>query len=390
MHYPANAATDPAASVRKASDFRTAVPTIGVEEEYLLLDPLTAKPAAVADTVAAHLEGSAHVARGDIQRELLSCQIETATSVCSTLTEAEESLLNFRRNLDAAARKSGVRAAATATAPRIDDSYPEVTDKLRYHQLKASAKGIVADQFINGQHVHVEVPDKETGVQVLNRIRPWLPTIVALSGNSPFWQDRDSGFASWRTISYRRWPLQGCPPLFADAADYERRIQRLVDTSVIIDRGVLTWIARLSDHYPTVEVRAADVQLRAQDAVLLAALIRGLVCTATAEAERGLPCPEPDPEVLDAAVWQAGRAGMSGQLIDPLAGVLLPAETILAQLVRHIRPALEEAGDTVWVDASLARMHAEGTGAERQRRAMEQGGVPALLDLYATSLTAEP
>ncbi|MCG2622658.1 glutamate--cysteine ligase [Arthrobacter sp. I2-34] len=384
MHHPANAAAAAATGARQV------VPTIGVEEEYLLLDPHSAKPAAVADTVAAYLEGSAVVARGDIQRELLSCQIETATSVCSTLTEAEESLLNFRRSLAAAARKAGVRAAATATAPSIDESFPEVTDKPRYHQLKASAKGIVADQFINGQHVHVEVPDRETGVQVLNRIRPWLPAIIAVSANSPFWQGRDSGFASWRTINYRRWPLQGCPPVFADAADYERRIQRLVDTSVIIDRGVLTWIARLSDHYPTVEVRAADVQLRAQDAVLLAALIRGLVSTAAAEAARGLPCPEPDAEVLDAAVWQAGRHGMAGKLIDPLAGVLLPAEMVLAQLLRHIRPALEEAGETEWVDASLAEVRADGTGAERQRKAMEQGGMPALLDLYANSLTAEP
>ncbi|MFD1211184.1 glutamate--cysteine ligase [Arthrobacter sp. GCM10027362] len=386
MHFPVTAAPQ----VRNAPAPRGTIPTIGIEEEYLLLDPHTAKPMAVADAVAAHLEGSAQVARGDIQRELLSCQIETATSVCSTLTEAEEYLLNFRRNLDAAARKSGARAAATATAPRIDESYPEVTDKLRYHQLKASAKGIVADQFINGQHVHVQVPDKETGVQALNRIRPWLPAIVALSANSPFWLDRDSGFASWRTISYRRWPLQGCAPLFADAADYERRIQRLVDTSVIIDRGVLTWIARLSDHYPTLEVRAADVQLQAQDAVLLAALVRGLVATAVAEALAGQPCPAPDAEVLDAAVWQAGRHGMSGRLIDPLAGVLLPAAEVVSQLLRHIRPALEEAGDAEWVDASLARVQAEGTGAERQRRAMEQGGLPALLDLYAASLTAEP
>ncbi|NKX54508.1 glutamate--cysteine ligase [Arthrobacter sp. E918] len=365
------------------------MPTIGVEEEYLLLDPLSGLPAAVADSVAAHLEDSAQVARRDVQRELLSCQIETATSVCSTLTEAGESLLKFRRSLDAAARKSGVRAAATATAPRIDESYPAVTDKLRYHQLKASAKGIVADQFINGQHVHVQVPDRETGVQALNRIRPWLPAIVALSANSPFWQDRDSGFASWRTISYRRWPLQGCPPLFADAADYERRVQRLVDTSVIIDRGVLTWLARLSDHYPTIEVRAADVQLEARDAVLIAALVRGLVSTAVAEAAGGRQCPEPDAEILDAAVWQAGRQGMAGRLIDPLAGVLLPAEDVLGQLLRHIRPALEEAGDDEWVDASLARILADGTGAERQRRSMEHGGLPALLDLYATSLTAE-
>jgi glutamate---cysteine ligase / carboxylate-amine ligase len=363
--------------------------TLGIEEEYLLLDPETALPAPQADRVAAYMEGSLQVARDDIQRELLNCQIETATPVCTTLTEAEESLLNFRRQLESAARKSNVRAAATGTAARIEDHYPQLTDKRRYHELKASAKGIVADQFVNGQHVHVSVPDKESGIQALNRIRPWLPVIVALGANSPFWLDRDSGFASWRIVHYRRWPVQGCAPLFADAADYERRIQRLVDAGVIIDRGVLTWLARLSDHYPTLEVRAADVQLEAQDAVLIAALVRGMVVTALEAEEAGRDYPVPDVELLDAAVWQAGREGLSDRLIDPHSGVLLPARDVVNLLVRTIRPALEAAGDAEWVDASLKRVWAEGTGAERQRRAMERGGIPALMDLYSRSLAAE-
>lgn len=363
--------------------------TLGIEEEYLLLNPETGLPVPEADRVAEYLEGSLHVARDDIQRELLNCQIETATPVCTTLTEAEESLLNFRRQLDSAARKAEVRAAATGTAARIEDDYPQLTDKQRYHELKASAKGIVADQFVNGQHVHVSVPDKETGVQVLNRIRPWMPAIVALGANSPYWLGRDSGFASWRIVHYRRWPVQGCTPIFADAADYERRIQRLVDAGVIIDRGVLTWLARLSDHYPTLEVRAADVQLEAQDAVLIAAVVRGLVMTALQDEEAGKDYPVPDVELLDAAVWQAGREGLSDKLIDPHSGVLLPARDVVNLLVRTIRPALEEAGDSAWVDASLQRIWTEGTGADRQRRAMQSGGQPALMDLYARSLTAE-
>ncbi|TJY71227.1 YbdK family carboxylate-amine ligase [Arthrobacter sp. CAU 1506] len=364
--------------------------TLGIEEEYLLLDPTTGMPVPMADKVAENLEGSLHVARGDIQRELLTCQIETATAVCATLTEAEESLLNFRRELDAAARKTGVRAAATGTAPRIQDDYPEVTDNQRYHQLKASAKGIVADQFVNGQHVHVSVPDKEAGVQALNRIRPWMPAVVALSANSPYWLDRDSGFGSWRIVHYRRWPVQGCAPVFRDAADYERRIQRLVDSGVIIDRGVLTWLARLSDRYPTLEVRAADVQLEAQDAVLIAAVIRGLITTVLADEAASRTFLQPEPELLDAAVWQAGRQGLSDRLVDPESGLLLPARDVVGMLLRYIRPALEDEGDSAWVDASIERLFATGTGAERQRKAMETGGLPALMDLYATSLTAEP
>lgn len=363
--------------------------TLGIEEEYLLLDPQTGLPVNRADDVAKLLQISPHVNNDDVQRELLNCQIETATPVCDTLTEAEESLLNFRRQLHTAAHKNGVRAAATGTAPRIDDSYPELTNKPRYHQLKTSAPGVVGDQFVNGLHVHVAIPDKETGVQALNRIREWLPALVALSANSPFWLDRDSGFASWRVIHYRRWPIQGCTPIFKDANDYEHRIQRLLDTGVIIDRGVLTWMARLSDTFPTLEVRAGDAQLEAQDSVLLGALVRGLVSTAVTDATEDKPYRIPDEELLDAAMWQAARRGLTDQLVDFQSEHLVPAANQLDALVRHIRPALEDEGDDGWVAAGLRTAFERGTGAHRQRQAMEQGGMPALLDLYGSSLTAE-
>ena len=363
--------------------------TLGIEEEYLLLDPVSGLPVYQANEVQALLEQSPTIDAEDVQRELLSCQIETATPVCHTLTEAEESLLHFRRRISAAARKAGVRATGSATAPRIESAYPTLTDNQRYHQLRESARGIVADQFVNGLHVHVGIPDKESGVQALNRIRPWLPVITALSTNSPFWLDRDSGFASWRVVHYRRWPIQGCPPVFVDAADYERRIERLVATGVIIDRGVLTWMARLSDAYPTLEVRAGDAQLEAQDSVLLAALIRGLVSTAVRDAEAGLPFLDPDPELLDAAMWQAARHGLTADLVDLETATLIPAREQLDRLLAYTAEAIEAEGDTEWVAAGLATVWARGTGAERQRQAMEAGGMASLLDLYSSALTAE-
>ncbi len=363
--------------------------TLGIEEEYLLLDPQSGLPANKAEQVAEHLHVSNRIHEDDIQRELLDCQIETATPVCHTLTEAEESLLNFRRQLHDAARKSGVRAASTGTAPRIEDAYPTLTDKPRYHQLKRSAPGVVGDQFVNGIHVHVAIPDQEAGVQALNRIREWLPVITAMSTNSPYWMDRDSGFCSWRVIHYRRWPVQGCTPLFKDAADYQRRIQRLIDTGVIIDSGVLTWIARLSDHYPTLEVRAGDAQLEAQDSVLLAGLIRGLVTTAVADAVADRPYRTPNDELLDAALWQAARNGIGNQLVDFQSEKLVPAQNQIDALIRHIRPALEDEGDLDWIHAGLKTLHERGTGADRQRTAMNDGGLPALIDLYGSTLGAE-
>ncbi len=364
--------------------------TLGVEEEYLLLDPVSGLPMDVASEVQDILETTPEIGPEEIQRELLSCQIETATPVCETLTQAEESLLNFRRKFAEAAGRVGSLGAATGTAPWIRPEYPELTDKPRYEELRASAPGIVGDQFVNGLHVHVGVPDQERGVQALNRIRPWIPLLTALSVNAPFWLGRDSGFGSWRVIHYRRWAVQGIPPYFADAADYERRISRISATGAILDRGVLTWVARLSDTFPTLELRACDVQLEAQDTVLLGALTRAVVATALVEAEADTPPLRPDPELLDAALWQAARDGLEGTLVDLSAAEPVPAHGLLDTFLEYVGPALEAEGDTEWVHAGLATLRERGTGAERQRRALRNGGTDALLALYRDTLVFEP
>lgn len=361
--------------------------TLGLEEEYLLLEPASGLPAHRATEVQGLLEAVPEIGEDEIQRELLSCQIETATPVCETLAQAEESLLNFRRTFADAAARAGTLGAATGTAPWIRQGYPELTDKQRYEDLRATAPGIVGDQFVNGLHVHVGVPDQERGVQALNRIRPWIPLLTALGVNSPYWLGRDSGFGSWRVIHYRRWAVQGVAPYFADAADYERRITAISATGAILDRGVLTWVARLSDRYPTLELRACDVQLEAHDAVLIGALTRALVVTALQEAETDAAPLVPDPELLDAALWQAARDGMEHHLVDLATAERVPARQHLAAFLDHVGGALEAEGDTAEVTAGLAVLAERGTGAERQRRAMREGGVESLLGLYGRTLT---
>lgn len=363
--------------------------TLGIEEEYLLLDPTSALPAWAGTEVSGHMAGAGRVASDDVQRELLSCQLETATPVCDTLAEAGASLLAFRKELAAAALKAGTRAAASGTAPRFEPGMPQLTDKRRYHQLKESAQEIVADQYVNGLHVHVGVPDREAGVQVLNRIRRWIPAVIALAANSPLWLDRDSGFASWRTINYRRWPVQGCPPDLRDANDYDRRVKRLLDIGAIIDTGVVTWVARLSENYPTIEVRAADVQLEVEDTLALAGIIRALVVTALNDHDAGRPYLNPDEELVDAAIWQAARHGLTGDLVRIKYGKLAPARSVVEVMLDHIGPALDEAGDSSAVVRGVGRFFEMGTGAERQRAAMDRGGLPALIDLYTKSLVSQ-
>ncbi|MFD7169691.1 carboxylate-amine ligase [Streptomyces violascens] len=353
--------------------------TIGVEEEYLLLDPVTGHPVPLSEEVrrAAGLEALAE--EDEVQLELLQAQVEAATPVCGSLAEVAGHLLRLRHALGTAAERAGCRLAATAAAPVSGAGTVPVTDKRRYLELRKQGGHLIDGMLINGMHVHVGMPDRGTGVAVLNRLRVWLPTLLAMSANSPFWDGNDTAFASWRTPVFSRWPVSGPPPPFADLEDYERRTDALVASATIADAGQLYWQARLSERYPTLEVRCMDVQLRVDDAVMLAGIVRALAATAIREQKDAVPEPVCPPELLQAAMWHAARHGLGTTLLD-LAGRPRPAGDVLVQLARHIAPALAEHGDGRHVDPLLHRLLREGTGADRQRHVLAEGGLPALID----------
>ncbi|MET7359898.1 glutamate--cysteine ligase [Streptomyces sp. NPDC005562] len=356
--------------------------TIGVEEEYLLLDPDTCLPVPVGERVRAAAGLGPIAEDGEVQPELLQAQVEVATPVCTDLDEVGGHLLRLRHAVGTAAEKFGCRIAACGVAPFRAASPVPVTRVARYLALRTHAPQLVDENLVNGMHVHAAVPDKETGVEVLNRIRVWLPVLVAMSANSPLWDGNDTGFASWRTVVFGRWPVSGPPPHFASLDDHDSRVRSLLDTGSITDVGQLYWQARLSERYPTIEVRCADVQLRADAAVMFAGLVRALTATALREQKAGTPAPRCPPELLQAANWHAARHGLSGLLIDPT-GRARRAGDVLCMLLDHLAPALQEAGDTREVTALVHRLLQEGTPADRQRRALAEGGPPALAELLA-------
>ncbi|WP_404962064.1 glutamate--cysteine ligase [Streptomyces sp. 147326] len=361
--------------------------TVGVEEEYLLVDPDTGLPVprGAAVRVAAGLDPVS--AEDDVQAELLQAQVEVATPVCTDLGEIGGHLLRLRHAVGSAAEATGCKAALTAAAPVKGATPVPVTPVPRYLAMRTHAARLVDEQLITGMHVHVGIPDRAQGVDVLNRIRVWLPTVLAMSANSPLWEGHDTGFASWRTVVFGRWPVSGPTPVFRDDADYDLRAAELVESGVIADTGQLYWHARLSEKYPTVEIRCADVQLRADDAVMFAGIVRALVATALGEAARGVPAPSCTQEMMQAATWQAARHGVGGPLVGP-DGARLEARAAVALLVRHIRPALDEAGDLREVTSLVHRLLRDGTAADRQRRALWEGGMPALIDLITNQSTA--
>ncbi|MFJ7071939.1 glutamate--cysteine ligase [Streptomyces sp. NPDC098781] len=358
--------------------------TLGVEEEYLLLDPVTGLPVPLAEKVRAAVGLAPFVADEEVQSELLQAQVEVATPVCDSLEEVEGHLLRLRHAVAAAAERHGCRLAPCGTSPLRRSRPVAVTDKARYRAMRSQAPQLVAEQLVNGMHIHVAVPGREEGLQVMNRLRVWLPTLTAMSANSPLWDGHDTGFASWRTVVFGRWPVSGMPPYFQDVPDYDRRVQRLLKSGLISDIGQLYWLARLSARYPTIEVRCMDVQLRVDDAVMFAGLVRALVRTELDAVAAGTPAPECAPELLRAGLWHAARHGLSDTLVD-LDGNTRPVGEVLDQLMRHVAPALDAFGDTGRVTSLIQRLRQEGTGADRQRAAVAEGGFGALSDLIAAN-----
>lgn len=353
--------------------------TFGVEEEYLLIDPATGFAVGASEAVRA-ATGSTTV----VDTELLQVQVEIATPVCESLDEVRAHLVRLRGGVAAAAAQSGCRIAAVGTAP-LGRGSALVTKGERYRAIADSAPQLAYEMMINGMHVHAGVPDRAVGVAVANRLRPWLGVLIALSANSPFWNGHDTGFASWRSIQFERWPVSGPPHWFESVEEYDERAAALLASGVILDVHQLYYLARISDRWPTVEVRACDVQLTVDDAVVLAGLTRALVETALSDELAGAIEPRMHQELVRASTWGAARYGLAGELLDPLDRVLRPAADVVARLVEHAGAALRRAGDLDLVSDGVNRLLVEGTGAERQRAACAAGGMAAVTDLLVSA-----
>lgn len=345
--------------------------TIGVEEEFVLLDPATLAPVARADEALRALRQRTGDA-GRVTPEFFPSQIEYASPVCTSAAELAASLSAFREALAGWADRAGVVAAAVGTPFQVVAG-AEVTAEDRFRDIAGRFGRIVPDHQINGLHVHVSVGDRDRAVRAMNTLRPWLPVLLALSANSPFWAGEDTGFASWRAIHGRRWTTHGIPPRFRDAEDYQARVSALVGVGGTSDAGTINWVVRPSERFPTVETRVFDAQLDVGHSVALAVLLRAVLAADPT-------IPSLTPELLDAAYWHAARDGLDGDLLDPVRGDLRGAKEVVGELLGVAGPGLDREGDAALVQESVERILNEGNGATHQRRARRCGGVPGLAE----------
>ncbi|MEU2236930.1 carboxylate-amine ligase [Streptomyces vietnamensis] len=359
---------------------------MGVEEEFHVIDAESGALTPRADAVLERL--SRH--KDEFTRELPRSVVESNSGVHASPDELYTDLSASRRLLDAAASSQGLAVMAAGTSPIARLGAVRATDAPRYLAMAEDYRRVADEQLICGAQVHVDVPDRDTAVRALCVLNPWVPALLALSASSPYWLGTDTGYASWRSMIWQRWPTSGPTGCFSDAADYDAAVDELIGSGVISDAGMVYYDVRPSEHLPTLELRVCDACPRVETVVLVAVLFRALVVDACArvEAAGGERCTDRH-EWLRAATWRAARSGLEGDLVHPATRRPAPAPEVVRAMLHHLRPTLEAYGDWETARGLAEEALARGSAAHRLRRVAADADLLAGVDLFLAETRGE-
>jgi glutamate---cysteine ligase / carboxylate-amine ligase len=345
---------------------RSAPFTLGVEEELQLVG------ADSFELTSRYAEVFGEAARTDerIKPELLQSTVEVATVPARTVGAAIAEARELRRRASDEAEAQGVAVISAGTHPFSRYEHQDVTDKPRYAELLESLQWAVERQLIFGLHVHVGLESAEQAIAVANALRTWLPELLALSANSPFWQGRDTGLASTRSKVFDAMPRSGIPPAFASFEEFEQLVDRGVRTGSWDDYTFIWWDLRPHPRLGTIEIRICDAQTRLESTAVIVALVQSLVATLAERYDREGSLPiEPRP-LIEENKWRAARFGLEATLVDLERDEERPARSALRALAELATPAARRLGcadELALLDALLER----GDGASEQRTAYD-------------------
>ena len=356
--------------------------TMGVEEEYLLVDRDSMALAAVPD---AFMKACQDDLGEQVSPEFLQCQIEIGTRVCETIAEVREDLRHLRACISKHAAAHNLAPIAVSCHPFSDWKNQQFTDKDRYEQLERELEGVARRMLICGMHVHVGVEEDAQRIDLMPQLSYFLPHLLALSTSSPFWQGDDTGLASYRLSVFDNMPRTGLPPSFSSWTEYERTTGTLIDLGVIEDTTKIWWDLRPSDRYPTLETRICDVQPRMEDTLALAALTQAIVRMLTRLRDRNLRWRAYDRFLISENRWRAQRYGVTEGLIDFGERRIRPFDDLFDELIGMLAEDAEALGCLDEI-ASLRDVVAKGTSSSRQREihaaaAQDQGGMAVVRHL---------
>lgn len=336
--------------------------TVGIEEEYQIIDPVTRDLTPGFDA----LVTSDDAVLADVKAELHQCQVEIGTKVCHSIAELRSELTTLRGLVIKAAKQHGLTIASAGTHPFSNWMNQEMTPKERYLGVKAELQDLAHRLLIFGTHVHVGIEDPEFRIDCLNAARYVLPHILCLSTSSPFWFGRNTGLHSYRSIVFKNFPRTGVPRILQGWSDFEDLVDTLVKTRSIPDGSKIWWDVRPHHVYPTLEFRICDVNTRVDEAICVAAILQAVVAKMWKLRRDNLTFRVYAQDLIEENKWRAVRWGLSGKLIDFGKKEEMPAPVLIRELIEwFLDDVLDELGTRKEVEYAFKILE-EGSSAQRQ------------------------
>lgn len=354
--------------------------TIGIEEEYQVIDPESGE---LTSYIAEFLEKDAMLVKDSMVPELLQSQIEVKSRVCRNIKEARKEVIRLRRLASNFAKDNDCKIIAAGTHPFSHWKDQVLTDKERYYGLYDSMQYVAKRLLIFGMHVHIGIPDKDLRIDVMNQMRYFIPHILSLSSSSPFWQGNDTGFKSYRGIIFEDLPRTGSPEIFKSSKEYDEFVNQLIHTKSIDSESKIWWDIRPHYKYPTLEFRMCDSTTKVDEVIAIAALIQALVATMITNHKRNISWRDYRQALISENKWRALRYGVSGKMIDFSLGKQVENKLLFNELFEMISESVNELGtekDIAYIKTILNK----GTSADRQlKKFKETKNFKQVIDMLA-------
>src|SRR6266705_1742023 len=344
--------------------------TIGVEEEFQIIDPATCE-------LRSHVTQLVSAASPDIaeqvKHELHQSIVETGTRICENVSELRIEMHRTRGELVAAAERAGLQVAAAGTHPFSSWIDQVISPGERYEHIVEEMGQLARSLLIFGMHVHVAMPDRQTTIDLLNEARYFLPHLLALSTSSPFWMGRNTGLKSYRSVIWSNFPRTGIPPELSSFDEYENYVQLLVKTGSIDNGKKIWWDLRAHPAFPTLEFRVCDMPTRLDETICLAALMQAICAKLLRLRANILGFRKYMPALIAENKWRAVRYGIDGKLIDFGKQEEVPMRDLAIELLAFVDDVVDDLGSRRAVEY-VNTILAEGTSADRQLRVVQEGG----------------
>lgn len=341
----------------------------GIEEEYFLSDATSRT--AIGNVSPKFIAAVRAEYPAEVQREMLQCQLEVATPPCEDAGEARATLLGLRQGLAAIAAEHGLLMMASGTHPSATWLRQRVTAAARYDRIMRDLQMLGSRNQVCGLHVHVEVPDEDRRVDIMGRILPYLPLMLAMSTSSPFWQGHRTGLMGYRLAAYREMPRTGLPEIFEDAADYRRYVDIMVAARAIENSSFVWWAIRPSRQHPTLELRVADSCTRLDDTIGIASLYRCLVRRLDRDTKLNAGMTAASRAIVSENIWRAQRYGIHAGFVDEASASMRPVADVLEAAIDLVEPDARELGCLAEV-TGLREIIARGASADAQLAIFEE------------------